>query len=151
MIDDPVAFDDGEEEELFQATAMVDVVFILLAFFVMTASFLVGERELGVGRDDPVVAGAAAAAEDDLPRRIVVRLDPGPGATTRLRLGGRALPDDGFAELTAALEQLDLPDLPIVIAPEARVPIAAIGRAMDAALASPMNRIALAPAREPEP
>jgi biopolymer transport protein ExbD len=83
-----------------QMTSMIDVVFLLLIFFLVTMSFRKTERQL-----DPAVKvqrAAAASASDLAPAIIdVVR---GEGGFV-YRLGGREMTSDG--ELTDVLRQFD--------------------------------------------
>jgi biopolymer transport protein ExbD len=83
-----------------QMTSMIDCVFLLLIFFMVTSSFNMAEREL-----DPAikVQRAAGRAASDLAPAIVdvVRGDGG----FVLRLGGREFASP--AELTQVLRQLD--------------------------------------------
>jgi biopolymer transport protein ExbD len=88
----------GSQLEL-QMTSMIDVVFLLLIFFMVTSSFNKAEREL-----DPAVKvqRAAAAAADLAPAMVdVVRGEDG----FIYRLGGREL--TSAEQLTQLLAQLD--------------------------------------------
>jgi len=89
----------GSKIEL-QMTSMIDVVFLLLIFFMVTSSFHKAEREL-----DPAVKvqrAAAAAAQDFSPAVVdVVRSAGG----LVFRLGGREL--TSAEQLTEVLAQLD--------------------------------------------
>jgi biopolymer transport protein ExbD len=89
----------GSKIEL-QMTSMIDVVFLLLIFFMVTSSFHKAEREL-----DPAVKvqrAAAAAAQDFSPAVVdVVRSSGG----LVFRLGGREL--TSAEQLTEVLAQLD--------------------------------------------
>jgi biopolymer transport protein ExbD len=89
----------GSNLEL-QMTSMIDVVFLLLIFFMVTSSFNQAEREL-----DPAVKvqrAAAAAAQDLAP--AVVDVVRGEGEFV-YRLGGRDL--TSAEQLTQVLSQLD--------------------------------------------
>jgi biopolymer transport protein ExbD len=83
-----------------QMTSMIDVVFLLLIFFMVTSSFNKAEREL-----DPAVKvqrAAASAAQDLAPAIVdVVRGDSG----FVYRLGGRDL--TSAEQLTQVLARLD--------------------------------------------
>lgn len=85
-----------------QMTSMIDVVFLLLIFFMVTMSFRKTEREL-----DPAVkvqrASASQAASDLAPP--IVEIVRGAAGTFVYRLGGRELTSP--AELTELLRQFD--------------------------------------------
>ena len=121
-------------------TTLVDVVFILLSFFVLTAKFG-HERDVTVGSEPPTQTGHADR-NADLPQRIVVQLAPGAGeAQPRIVVAQSVLSD--FPSLTAKLAEIDLPQTPVVIAADDRVSVEHVARAMDAVLASPMKRLSL--------
>lgn len=121
-------------------TTLVDVVFILLSFFVLTAKFG-HERDVTIGADPPIQAGAAAQS-GDLPERIVVRISPGElEGEPQITIGRTALP--GIPAITAKLVEIDLPAVPVVLAADERLSIDQVARAMDAVLASPMKRLSL--------
>lgn len=90
----------GSKTEL-QMTSMIDVVFLLLIFFIVTSSFHKTEREL-----DPAikVQKASAQAASDLAPAIV-EIVRGPSGSYVYKLGGREMtsPD----ELTEVLRQFD--------------------------------------------
>ncbi|MEM7627732.1 MAG: biopolymer transporter ExbD [Planctomycetota bacterium] len=134
--------DESQEEETFQVTAMVDVVFILLAFFVLTVRFTGGEREMPIGYSD--LNPPAGASIQDLPSEVLVRARPAESGAVWLAVGETVLEEDGFAELTATLTHLNLPELPVVIAADGELSVQDVASVMDAVLASPMSRMSLA-------
>lgn len=84
-----------------QMTSMIDCVFLLLIFFLVTSSFQRTEREL-----DPAVKverAAGQAASDLAP--IIVEIVRGAGGDFVYRLGGREMATP--AELTTLLAQLE--------------------------------------------
>jgi biopolymer transport protein ExbD len=132
---------DEPDEAPVHLTAIVDTVFILLSFFVLTATFG-HERDVAVGMEPASQAGAVAASAD-LPRQIVVRLNADAAdGRVHISVGDHALSD--FASITAKLSEIDLPAVPVVIAADERLGIEHVVRAMDAVLASPMRRLSLA-------
>ena len=137
------ADDATEQDDLFQITAMVDVVFILLAFFVLSVRFHGAEHDITtdfMAHQQPAGVGA-----EDLPTSIVVlmtRLDDG-GA--RITVGRATLPHNDYGALTAKLKQINLPAVPVLIAADPGLSIDQVARAMDAALRSPMKKIGLSP------
>ena len=84
-------------------TSMIDVVFLLLIFFMTTSSFVKTERELDtairVKRD-----AAGSAAKQDL-QPAVVEVIKGKAGGIVFRLGGRELTSE--TELTKLLKQFD--------------------------------------------
>jgi biopolymer transport protein ExbD len=83
-----------------QMTSMIDVVFLLLIFFMVTSSFQKTEREL-----DPAIKverASSAAARDLAPAIVEVRRGEGGFV---YKLGGREL--TSTAELTRILRQFD--------------------------------------------
>lgn len=137
-----------ESDELFQVSAMVDVVFILLAFFVLSVRFTGGERDLPLGYQEQSQSTGAAA--QDMPAAVLVKLGPADGGAVSIRVGDAMLPDDGFEQLTVLLQQIDLPTVPVVIQADANLSVQQVATGMDAVLASPMKRLSLA-AREDTP
>src|SRR5690606_29195838 len=114
------------------------------AFFVITVRFTGIERDLAVGAAEPA-AGQAQA--EDFPANVVVELWPA-GDAVAIRLGQLRLTDGAFADITARLRAMDVPELPVVIAADAQLPVGAVAAAVDAVLASPNHQLSLAP-REP--
>ena len=147
------AAEPGDDAGLFEVTAMVDVVFILLAFFVLTARFTGGERELGLGVAEAPATETSGLEPGDLPTQLVVRARASGGGGVGLSLGGRPLPDGGFAELTDLLRELDLPGVPVVVAADPALTVQQVATTLDAALAGPGGAVSLARlgAAPPEP
>jgi biopolymer transport protein ExbD len=85
-----------------QMTSMIDVVFLLLIFFMVTSSFQKTEREL-----DPAIKverrAAAQAAQDLAP--TIVEIKRGTGGGFVYQLGGREITSP--AELTQVLVQFE--------------------------------------------
>jgi biopolymer transport protein ExbD len=88
----------GSKVEL-QMTSMIDVVFLLLIFFMVTSSFNKAEREL----DPAIKMQRAAGKAADLAPAIVDVVRGGSGFV--FKLGGREL--TSATELTGVLRQLD--------------------------------------------
>jgi len=130
-------------KERFQVSAMVDVVFILLAFFVMSVQFAGGERDLVLSYQDQSQSTGASA--QDLPAAVLVRFGATGTGAVAIRVGDSALPDDGFDDLTALLTQIDLPRVPVVIQADDVLTVQQVATGWDAVLASPMKRLSLDP------
>lgn len=132
---------EADGEDALNLTAMVDVVFTLLAFFVITVRFTGPERDLGLG--DATLSSGRAQAED-FPANVVVEVWP-EGGGVAIRLGQLRLSTNDFPDLTARLREMDVPELPVVIAADTELPVSAVAAAIDAVLASPNQRLSLAP------
>lgn len=133
----------GEADESpVNMTTLVDVVFILLSFFVLTAKFG-HERDVTVGSEPPMAGGVQSG---DLPERIIVRLtaaaDAGAHSAPRIVIGETTLAD--LPSITAKLNEINLPAVPVVVAADERLSVDQVSRAMDAVLASSMKRLSLA-------
>jgi len=135
----PQTSDSGEE--LFHMTAMVDVVFILLAFFIVAAQFSRPQRDVTL--DDARLTPLAGAAAEDLPTAIPIRLFRGEAGQVRIVIGQTTLPPDAFDGITATLKRIDLPNIPVVVAPDLDLTVEQVALAMDAVLASPMKKLSL--------
>lgn len=84
-------------------TSMIDVVFLLLIFFMTTSSFQKTERQLDTGIR-AIKASAAQVAQRDL-QPAMVDIVPGAGGGFVFRLGARELATQ--KELVEQLNQLD--------------------------------------------
>lgn len=135
------AHDPQHDEDPVNVTAMVDVVFMLLAFFVMTSSFLAAEQDMAIAHERPTSPAGASSA--DLPASVVVKLEPLADGRVRVTIGQSTLGADAFDLITMSLKRIDLPQTPVVIAAHPRVTVAQVARAMEAVLASPMKRLSL--------
>ena len=71
-------------EDTFQMAAMVDIVFILLALFVMATRFHQPEHDLDMGYSKAAVGGQSGV--EDLPSTIPIQLRQIPGGVA-IRLG----------------------------------------------------------------
>lgn len=130
----------GHEYE-FQMVSFVDVVFVLLSFFVLGSQFRMPEKDFGVGYS--AMKLAAGVKSDDFPDKIQIELRPH-GESVAIAIGGAKFADNDFAAITAKLAQINLPDLTVLIAAEPTLTVDQVARAMDAALASPMKNVSLA-------
>lgn len=124
-------------------TPMIDVVFLLLVFFLCTASF--DEPEQNLAASLTVASSEAGAGEAELPELDDVTLvgqTVGDRTTWTLN-AGRATSD--LAELTSLLQQLAAIDrgLPVTIDAGPAVPLGDVVRAYDAARAAGFARVLL--------
>ena len=129
------------QDEPFQLTAMVDVVFILLSFFVMATQLRLPELDLPVSHRE--LSLAEGAALEDFPTRVVLTLRRAPSGQVAIRLGRAALPDNGFDEIRARLTEINLPEVPVLVQTDSALSVDEWARALDAVLASPMNKISI--------
>jgi biopolymer transport protein ExbD len=122
-------------------TAMIDVVFLLLVFFVWTASFQVEEQLL------PSSLAAAAGVGDAKPLDVPAELETVIVAISKTESGsqwavnGRAL--DSFQQLQDLLATVAGigTEVPVIIDPQANVPLAQVVRAYDVARAAGFDRV----------
>ncbi len=134
------------DSELFQIAAMVDVVFILLAFFVLSVRFHSSERDLAMTHHD---AGPPSAVAQDMPSQIVVRVERDASGGVHMSLGSAVMPMNGYGALTARLTQINLPEMPVVLAADPELSVDQVAHVIEAVLASPMNKMSLS--RLPDP
>jgi hypothetical protein len=136
-----------DSEDLLNLTSMIDVVFTLLAFFIITVRIFGVERDAAVGAAGRAGAQAAAQLEKgDLPDAVMVRLlDDARGEATapkmRIEIGGQGFDDP--AAITRQLADINLPDVPVVFASSPSLTIEQVTGAVDAALSSPMKKVSL--------
>ncbi len=105
-------------------TPLIDVVFLLLIFFMVTARF---DRETALEIDLP---GAEAPASESAPARIDVALD----RDGNYRVNDRPLPDRRLSTLIGALEREagGNHDLPVLLAADAEATHQSVVAAMTA-------------------
>lgn len=139
--------DNADRPSAFQMAAMVDVVFILLAFFVMASQFRLPERDFSMGysRSGPPAEGAAP---EDFPSHIPVRLRSCP-AGVAITIGQARLGDNDFDGIRAKLAEINMPELGVRILGESRLRVGHIFDAVDAVLASPMKNVSWAAIEPP--
>ena len=133
--------DEEREEPEVNLTSLIDVVFLLLIFFMVTTSF---DRHSLLRLDLPE---ATTAESETVPNRIeLVITNDG-----RLFLGDRQLVDDRRATLQAALAEAfgENPEAVLVIRADGDAPHRLVVRSLDAASAEGIRRLTIA-AVEPE-
>lgn len=132
--------DDQTGADPFDLPAMVDVVFILLAFFVLTAAIVPLERDFAAtATTDEGVGEVTGVMLPSLEVRLV-RVGDGVAIT----LGPSRVAVESFEDLTRRLDSLALASTQVVLTPDADVPMEAVMRAADAVLASAMPDLAIA-------
>ena len=119
-----------------ELTPLIDVVFLLLIFFMASTTFL---RQTGLAIELPqAVAGSVSSTA-----AVEVRVD----AVGRYAVDGVLLPDSGLETLRQALAEQSGAVREVVVAADARTPHEAVVRVLDAAGRSRLTniRIAIAP------
>jgi biopolymer transport protein ExbD len=113
------------EEVSVNLTPLIDVVFLLLIFFMVSTTFT---RETQLSIDLPEATGQAREA---LEEQIEILIDE----QGRYRVNGRGLVDDRARTLQAAIYKLSAGDttMPMVITADAQASHQSVVRAMDAA------------------
>ena len=113
-------------------TPMIDVVFLLLIFFVVTSSFQTVERLLPSELTAPSGTGIAAELKEQDFEKIVVRLQMSPQGTI-WKINGETV--GSRAELAAKLSALASirADLPVVIHPDEEIQLGDVVRVYDVA------------------
>lgn len=113
-----IAFDEAEDNEI-NMTPMLDIVFIMLIFFIVTTSFI---KPSGITVDQPT----AATAESRDASNILVGIDP----------EGQIFIDDRQVEVSAvraAIERLrsENPDSAVILQADEKAPSGLLVRVMD--------------------
>jgi len=136
--------DDRDRMQL-RMTPMIDVIFLLLIFFVCTASFQPPEQWLPTLFSLPGSVSEAPPLEEELEEleQVVVYLY-GPGGSPRWKVNQR--PCRTLEELAAALRRLARIDnrIPVILDPEPQVPMGEVIQSYDLARAVGFQRIQFA-------
>lgn len=121
------------EEVTVNLTPLIDVVFLLLIFFMVTTTFT---KETRLTLTLPSAEGRLATALPDM-------LEVSIGVDSRYAINGRALVNNDIESIKKALVEVSQGDrsLPLVITADANVPYQAVVTAMDAAGQMGFNRL----------
>ena len=133
-------FRTGRREELdLNITPLIDIVFLLLIFFMVSTTFQ-KESQLRVQLPQ---AEQQTEQQPEEPLEIVISADG------QYAIGGRTLGDNRLPTLLQALRQAagDDRDQPLVVRADARTPHQAVVRAMDAAAQLGLTRLSIATSR----
>jgi biopolymer transport protein ExbD len=122
---------------------MIDVMLILLVFFMVTSSYLDLDMVPMLEREDEAAPAPAATAATAAAGPLFVRLGPG-GA---LRVGGRDLDAAGFDALLAERLAAD-PGLQVLILPSGHAPTQALVSVMDLAARAGVQRLRIVRLKE---
>jgi len=142
-------------------TSMIDVVFQLLIYFVVTSSFAVGEgvitAKLPTGPGSP----QKSRKPPEQPLKIVVNSAGDAGTSYRVYIETLAKRPNSFTELAEILVQLQhdpdrglngpyKPDNPVIIKPDGSVRWQHVVNAFNAAVKARYSNVSFAQARSPE-
>lgn len=143
------SLDRGRRKEVeISMTPMIDVIFLLLVFFITTSSFQVVEKLMPSGVSD--LKSTAGGNSDPPPEvtqamleQIVVKLSMN-GTDIGVALNGQALASiDELFQRLQAIGQVS-PNAPVIIDPEAKVPVGIVVKAYDRARASGLTSVFMA-------
>jgi biopolymer transport protein ExbD len=123
-----------DDEAAINITPMLDIVFIMLIFFIVTTSF-VKEKGLEVSR--PSNAPPKEVRQDKGP--IVVRID----ASSLISVQGRVL-EPGAVEANLERQKAEKPDSPLIIAAHPAAETEALVTILDAARAVNIESVSVA-------
>ncbi|OZY84722.1 biopolymer transporter ExbD [Cellvibrio mixtus] len=130
------------EDEGINLTPLIDVVFLLLIFFMVSTTFT---KETHLSVDLPEAVGEQSS---ELPKQIEILIN----SDGSYSVNGLALVNNKVATLKSALEKTAEGDnqLPLVITADAKTPHQAVVQAMDVAGQLGFARLSIT-TRQPEP
>ena len=133
-----------DEDVEINLTSLIDVVFLLLIFFMVSTTF---ERQAALKIDLPEASAVAEPTEN--PRRVELAID----ANGRMFLNDRQLVDSQPETVRAALIELtgEARDLPVVVRADAQTPHHFVVTAMDVTGQLGFTRLSIATERVAEP
>lgn len=132
--------DGWDRVEPLQIPAMVDVVFILLSFFIMATRFRLPERYFAMGYRRMSLSSGARA--EDFPSLIPVRLARSASGVA-ITVGRAHLADNDYEGIRERLAEINLPSIPVVVMAEAALSVDQVAQALDAVLSSPMKQVSV--------
>jgi len=121
-----------ESQGSIDISPLIDVVFLLLIFFIVTAVFI---SETGVEISKP-----RAATSEDLDRQAILIAVT---AESRVWQGGREIGQDGVRAVVAALLE-ETPETPVIIRADAATPTQATVQVIDSAKLAGAESVSLA-------
>jgi len=124
----------SSEEAEINITPMLDIVFIMLIFFIVTTSFV---KESGLEVSRPSNTPPKEVIEDEGP--IVVKID----AFSRISVRGRTL-ESGAVEANLEREKADKPGAPLIVAAHPDGDTQALVTVLDAARAAGIESVSVA-------
>jgi len=132
--------DEEREEPEINLTSLIDVVFLLLIFFMVSTTF---EQHALLQLDLPEAATAESEAVPDVVELIITE-------DGQVYIGDEQLVDDRRATMQAAIAGRfeENPDAVLVIRADAEAPHRLVVRALDAAAAEGIRRVSIATVEE---
>jgi len=147
----PSIYRGGQSKMEIQMTSMIDVVFLLLVYFVWTAGFMIAEKILP--SNVSAAAGSAAAPDEPPPpeadfENIVIRVQSGVGGVN-WQVNGQ--PQEGLRQVIDFLTRIVRikPDAPVILHPDPNVPLGDVIDAYDAARRAGIKKIQFAASAGP--
>ena len=126
--------DEGTDEMALNLTSLIDVVFLLLIFFMVATTFLDPEREIGIELPE----ASSAEVRGEVPDEIVINV----GREGQLSVGGRSLDRAGLdAELLRVARTA--PETPVTIRGDRLVHHEDIVGVMDACGSAGLSNLAV--------
>ena len=125
----------SENSESIDISPLIDVVFLLLIFFIVTTVFV---KETGVEISKP-----RAASSEDLERQSILIAITNEG---RVWQGGREIGQDGVRAVVATLLE-ETPETPVIIRADATTPTQATVSVIDSAKLAGATSVSLATER----
>ena len=132
----------SREELNVNLTPLIDVVFLLLIFFMVSTTFT---RETQLSVDLPEATGLA---RDEVDQQVEILIDE----SGEYRVNGRPLVDQRVRTLQAAIYEITNGDttMPLVISADAQAAHQSVVRAMDAAGQMGFSRLSIASIQPPQ-
>lgn len=127
---------DDRDDDAPNLTPLIDVVFLLLVFFLVATTFAKEEVEL-----DLELPAARTGTKDDAPQPIVVYVD----RDGRLLVDGRATTLEGLEQRLRAAALRDRSQ-EVLIRGDTQVPLGRVVEAFDACRAASLTKVAIAAA-----
>ena len=127
-----------EDESEINITPMLDIVFIMLIFFIVTTSFV---KESGLEVSRPSSTPPPETELDDSP--IVVRID----SVSQIRVDGRIL-EQRSVQANLEREKAVKPDSPLIVAAHPEADTEALITVLDAAKAVGIGSVSVATSAE---
>lgn len=119
-------------------TSLIDVIFLLLIYFMVTSQFVASEAELSASLKSKQTAGGRAL---DLQPQVIV-LRRGPDGVTRYQIGERVAADK--AALTTILRQLSI-DSGVFVRAAGDVPVGDTAAALQACRDAGFKKVSYVP------
>jgi biopolymer transport protein ExbD len=130
----------GEAGETIEMTAMVDVVFILLSFFILATQFRLHEADVAMGYEKAALAAGGTKADFPTAVPVVLRNTPEGVAIT---VGQARLGTNDFDAIRKKLTEINMPSIPVTALADPSLSVDQVARALDAVLGSPMKKVSV--------